>query len=251
MVAEHAAGSGRRAGVVDACAVAVSVARVSGAGVTMMTPTGFGRVVCFTDEISAGVEELQVTFGEGPCRDAHDSRGPVLSADLQDGESMRRWPLFAPAAREIGAAALYAFPLRMGGVRLGVLDLYHKEPRTLGRRELGDALLLADAATLLLGGLDGPYADDEADHAADEVAHAGRPLRGLEGYRAEIDQAAGMISVQLAVGIEEAFVRLRAHAYAQGRSLTDVARDVVARRLRFTHDLGAGRDGPDRPDRWV
>jgi hypothetical protein len=35
-------------------------------------------------------------------------------------------------------------------------------------------------------------------------------------------------------------VRLRAYAYANDRRLRDVARDVVARRLRF---------GPERPDR--
>ncbi|WP_341533603.1 ANTAR domain-containing protein [Streptomyces cinnamoneus] len=65
------------------------------------------------------------------------------------------------------------------------------------------------------------------------------PDRGFEDlgtYRAEIDQASGMLTVQLGVGIEEAFVRLRAYAYAQGRRLADVAADVVARRLRFSPD---------------
>ncbi|WP_251018145.1 ANTAR domain-containing protein [Streptomyces sp. ISL-1] len=51
--------------------------------------------------------------------------------------------------------------------------------------------------------------------------------------RAEIDQATGILTVQLGVGIEEAFVRLRAYAYAQGRRLAEVAADVVARRLSF------------------
>ena len=52
-----------------------------------------------------------------------------------------------------------------------------------------------------------------------------------------------MITVQLERGIEEAFVRLRAYAYARDRGLTDVARDVVARRLRFTPDPPADRAG--------
>ena len=52
-----------------------------------------------------------------------------------------------------------------------------------------------------------------------------------------------MVSAQLGVAIGEAFVRLRAYAYAQDRRLSDVARDIVARRLRLTPDgdLAPGR----------
>jgi ANTAR domain/GAF domain len=239
MVAEHAASRGRRVGVVDACAVAVTAARVSGAGLTVMTRTDSGRVVCVTDRVSARVEELQLTLGEGPCVDAYASRAPVLSADLRGREALQRWPTFAPAAKEIGAAAVYAFPLQMGAVRLGVMDLYHGEPRSLESAELRDVLVLADTATLLLLGRDGTGRDADLEDAA------GGPLDAREGYRAEIDQATGMVSVQLSVGVEEAFIRLRAHAYAQDRRLTDVARDVVARRLRFSTDSTAERDGDD------
>jgi hypothetical protein len=232
MVAEHAARRGRTAGVADACEVAVTAAGVSGAGLTMMTRTDSGRVVCVTDEVSARVEELQLTFGEGPCMDAHTSRGPVLSTDLRADEALRRWPAFAPAASEAGAAAIYAFPLQLGAVRLGVLDLYHDEPRSLESGELRDALMLADTATLLLAGRDA--------RPRDETEIQDGPLSAGEGYTAEVDQATGMISVQLDVAIEEAFVRLRAHAYAQDRSLSDVARDVVARRLRFRREQDDG-----------
>ncbi len=239
MVAEHAAGRGRPAGVMDACAVAVSAARVSGAGLTMMTRSDAGRVVCVTDEVSATVEELQLTYGEGPCQDAYASRGPVLSADLRAAEAQRRWPAFAPAASAAGAAAIYAFPLQLGAIRLGVLDLYHDEPRPLESAELRDALVLADTATLLLVGRDARREDDGGLPAG--------PLSTPGGYRAEIDQASGMISVQLEVDIEEAFVRLRGHAYAHDRSLSAVARDVVAHRLRFRrdHDVGGARDAGD------
>jgi ANTAR domain/GAF domain len=236
MVAEHAAGRGRRAGVADACAVAVAAARVSGAGLTVMTPADSGRVLCVTDDISARIEELQLTFGEGPCMDAYTSGSPVLTADLGSSEAFRRWPAFAPAAREVGAAAVYAFPLQMGAARVGVMDLYHVQPRSLESGELRDALLLADTTTLLLVGREAA----SLDHPDPAVAGL---LSEREGYRAEIDQATGMISVQLSVGIDEAFVRLRAYAYARDRSLTDVARDVVARRLRFTPDLPADLGG--------
>jgi hypothetical protein len=239
LVAERAATRGRPASVADACAAAVTAAGVSGAGLTVMTRTDSGRVVCVTDDVSARVEELQLTLGEGPCVDAYSTGAPVLSADLADRDVLRRWPAFAPAAKHVGAAAIYAFPLQMGAVRLGVMDLYRREPRSLASGELRDALVLAETATLLLLGREAADPDD-----ASEVQ--GGLLGEREGYRAEIDQATGMVSVQLGVGVEEAFLRLRAHAYAQDRALTDVARDVVGRRLRFPPDSATG--STDEPD---
>ena len=50
-----------------------------------------------------------------------------------------------------------------------------------------------------------------------------------------------MLTVQLGVPVKEAFARLRAYAYAQDRRLADVARDIVARRLRLQGD--PGREG--------
>jgi hypothetical protein len=238
MVAEHAAGRGRRVGVADACAVAVTAARVSGAGLTVMTRSDSGRVVCVTDDVSARVEELQLTFGEGPCVDAYASRAPVLSPDLRARGTLQRWPAFARAAKEVGAAAVYAFPLQIGAVRLGVMDLYHREPRSLGSGELRDALVLADTAAMLLLGRETNHEDSFGEASAGLLSER-------EGYRAEIDQATGMVSVQLGVHIEEAFVRLRAYAYAEDRSLTDVARDVVARRLRFSTDPDGEPGGDD------
>jgi len=234
MVAEHAYERGQGVGVADACAVAVKATRVSGAGLTMMTRGDSSRVVCVTDAVSAKVEELQLTYGEGPCMDAYATRSPVLFPDLGAVEATRRWPAFAPAASRIGAAAVFAFPLQLGTVRLGVMDLYHSEPRHLGSGELRDALLLAETATLLLVGRDQAATED-----SEAGAHADL-LSEREGYRAEIDQATGMVSVQLEVSIDDAFARLRAYAYAGDRSLTDVARDVVARRLRFSPDTTAG-----------
>jgi AmiR/NasT family two-component response regulator len=62
----------------------------------------------------------------------------------------------------------------------------------------------------------------------------------LAVHRAEIDQATGMLTVQLGVSAAEAFARLRAYAYAQDRRLAEVAGDIVARRLRLSPDLPGG-----------
>jgi len=84
-----------------------------------------------TDEVSEQLAELHLTLGEGPCLDAAASGGPVLASDLAGGESGRRWPVFALAARQAGAAAIFAFPLRIGAIRAGVLGLYRAVVLTL------------------------------------------------------------------------------------------------------------------------
>jgi hypothetical protein len=47
-----------------------------------------------------------------------------------------------------------------------------------------------------------------------------------------------MVMVQLGVTLVEALARIRAHAFAENLRLTDVARDIVGRKIRL------GRDEP-------
>jgi hypothetical protein len=113
--------------------------------------------------------------------------------------------------------------------------------RGLTGRQLGDCLLLADAATtmLLLNGHGGDTAGAAGGDGGGAVP--GWLAPDLAVYRAEVDQATGMLTVQLGgVTAAEAFVRLRAYAYAQDRRLADVASDIVARRLRLTSDPPPG-----------
>jgi hypothetical protein len=51
--------------------------------------------------------------------------------------------------------------------------------------------------------------------------------------RIVIHQATGMIAAQLDDTTANALARLRAAAFASGRSIYDIARDVVERRVRF------------------
>ncbi|MFF4352837.1 ANTAR domain-containing protein [Streptomyces sp. NPDC001530] len=229
LVAEQAARRGARVGVVDVCTAAVAALPVGGAGLSAMSRAVASHPLCSTDTVSEQLEELQLTLGEGPCVEAFTHGSAVLAPDLLAGQLQDRWAVFADAALEAGARAVFALPLQMGAISPGVLDLYADVPTVLDAEELADALAFADLATLLL-----------LDARIDETgAPAGAPVpeRGFEdlgGYRAEINQATGMLTVQLGVGIDEAFVRLRAHAFMQGRRLADVAADVVARRLRFS-----------------
>ena len=51
-----------------------------------------------------------------------------------------------------------------------------------------------------------------------------------------VHQTAGMVAARLHVSVGRALIRLRAHAFGCGRPVTAVARDVVARQLRFGPD---------------
>jgi ANTAR domain len=236
LVAQRAATRGAGASVADVCAVAAVA--VSGAALTAASPVRAGHVICVTDEVSERLEELQLTLGEGPRAEAYASGGPVLASDLTDAETMRRWPAFAAAACRAGAAAIFTFPLQIGAIRAGVLSLYRTRPGPLTTDELGDALIFADTAVLLL--LDGQAR--AAGNTGTPAGLGGQP-EDLALRRAEIDQATGMLTEQLGAGIEDAFVRLRAYAYAHDRRITDVARDIVARRLRLHPDPVPPGDG--------
>ncbi len=233
-VAAHAAGQSRRVSVADVCAVAVSSAQLSGAWLVAARGGDPDFVMSVTDPVGEQLAELQLMLGEGPCHDVLASAAPVLAADLDDAETGRRWPAFIPAARELGAGAVFAFPLIVGAIRAGVLGLYRGSPGPLPDRQLGDLLILADAATvMLLGSADGDHQDGDGDGAwLDGQA------RDLAVHRAEIDQATGMLTIQLGVPAAAAFARLRAYAYSQDQRLADVAGDIVARRLRLHRDQG-------------
>ncbi len=238
LVAGQAASRGGRVSAGDVCAAAVAAVEVSGAWLIAARGAEAGHLMRVTDEVSELLAELQLTLGEGPGPDAVASGGPVLASDLDEEEAVRRWPAFAPAACQAGAAAIFVFPLQVGAIRAGVMGLYRERPGSLSAFQLGDALVFADTATLLL--LD---AQDQTEGEAAAGSGPGGQPPDLALHRAEIDQATGMLTEQLGVGIAEAFIRLRAYAYAHDRGLSDLARDIVARRLRLSPDRDPRQDG--------
>lgn len=233
-LAAHAAARGARVSIADVCAVAAESVQPGGAWVAAARNGEPDFIMFVTDPVCERLSELQLTLGEGPCHDALASAAPVLIADLGDAELGRRWPAFTLEACGYGAEAIFAFPLAVGAIRAGVMGLYRHSAGPLASGQLGDLLILSDAATLLL-----------LDAADDRTAAAGGDGDGgwLDGqspdlalHRAEIDQATGMLTVQLGVTVTEAFARLRAYAYLEERRLADVASDIVARRLRLPQD---------------
>jgi hypothetical protein len=213
-------GSTLPSALVAQCAGALPV---KGVGLALMTERGPAGTVAATDGAALTLEDLQFTLGEGPCVDASQSGRPVLQPDLAV-TAPGRWPAFADGALNAGVAAVFAFPLRVGAIRVGVLDLYRETPGTLSPGDLREALWFADAATLLLLYLQTRAAGDDFSAAAVTVLDD----------RAEVHQATGIVSVQARVGLAEALVLLRARAYAEQRPVSDVARDVLAGRADFS-----------------
>ncbi|WP_203755447.1 GAF and ANTAR domain-containing protein [Actinoplanes cyaneus] len=207
------------------CAAATQSLQASGAGISVMTENGTRGVYAASDPLTERMEELQFVLGEGPCWDAFALRRPVLVPDL-GSESPGRWPMYLPTAWDGGIRAVFSFPLQMGAVRLGVLDVFRKRPGSLISAELGTALAFAEVTTTAL--LD-QHEDATTGGFGDVLADAG-------DYRAQMFQAQGMVMVQLGVSLGEAMVQMRAYAFAHGRRLEEVAHDVVARRLQFDRD---------------
>jgi ANTAR domain/GAF domain len=243
-IAGHAASRGADMSVADVCGGAMRALAITGAWVTAGEPGGSSHFICVTGAASEQLAELQLTLGEGPCIDVLRSGSPVLVPDLAAAHAHRSWPAFAAEARAAGAAAIFALPFRLGtaGVSAGVLAAYRDSPGPLTEPELQDGLILADAAaTLLLTSQRNPPGHQPAG------AGPGGQSPDLAMHRSQIDQATGMISEQLRVSMPEAFARLRGHAYAQHRSLSEVARDVVTRQLRLSADPDLCGEDPAQP----
>ena len=229
LVAERAGIQGVTVSAGHACEVAAAVAGVDGGWLSMMSDPARRVLIHATGQRAAELEELQFTLGEGPCTDAFRSGSPVLVADLAARGWREWWPGFTPAGVAAGAAALFAFPLVQGAIRVGVLGLYRATPGSLSPGALSDVLVCADVALLLLlnsrAGLDGG-----GDGFAED---------GWSDDHARVYQATGMLSAQRGVGLEAALALLRAYAFSHDLTLDEVASAVVARRLRLDSD-GAG-----------
>ena len=177
-------GQGSGARLVGAC---VSALDVTGAGIMIMFDGGYRGTLGSSDATMGVVEDLQFTLGEGPCLDSYRLGRPVFEPSLADPITPR-WPSFTPPALEAGVHAIFGFPLQVGAIRLGALDVYLDRPGDLSKQQLADALVMADVVTheileLQAGAPPDALASelDTADNLqggrAPGIGHARRPAR--------------------------------------------------------------------------
>ncbi|MHA7294337.1 GAF domain-containing protein [Arthrobacter sp. HLT1-21] len=200
---------------------------VTGASVSVFGGSMNATLLHATDPVAARLDELQFDLGEGPRWEALRTRLPVLLPDLQSADH-HLWPVFGKALAETGAAALYVFPLAVGTIDIGVVELYRTSPWTLTLSDQVTASTLADQTswTVLRQLLNDSAGTDDGS----SPGHA-------YPSRREIHQATGMVLVQATLPAADALLLLRAHAFANGRTLTETAQDVVARELDFSSTI--------------
>ena len=154
-------------------------------------------------------QDLEYTLGEGPARDATASDAAIL----ERGQGLQtRWRHYGPAVRQIGVEAVAAVPLPWSAGYLGALTVF--DPA----RDLAMGSLRAVARDLAVVVLN---------------ADAQPALLAMGDHRAQVHQAAGIVSVQCGCGVAEALLLLKAYSYAHGEGIASVAARVLHRELRF------------------
>ena len=206
------------------CAVCARTTDLDGAGLSRIHADRH-EVLAVSSRDAEAIEEIQVALAEGPCLDAVARARPALEPDLASADARARWPRFTVAAIEQGIAAVFAFPLLQRGAAVGALDVYSRAPGALRTEAYEDAVVLADLASLAVARFD----------SSPGIAAAGIAAEATEpwAFPAVVHQASGMIAEQLGVDVDEALLRLRAWGFVSGAAVSDLARDVVARRVRI------------------
>jgi hypothetical protein len=193
------------------CDASRMLAGGQGGSISINSDDNAGRVtLAATDDVAAQLESLQDVLGEGPCREAYRQDEPIVT-DLDDAVSTL-WPEFTRSALETaGDVTIHCFPMRSTGRPFGVYSIYTY-----------DELSEPDDVVQFL-----------ADAVGAAVLSSAPDAGGMWTTRSVVYEATGMVAVQLRVSPEDALAMLRAHAFAHGTTLNEIAEDVVARRLGF------------------
>jgi len=202
------------------CRVCCDLLPITIASVVLMGDHGVEGITGASDPLAAAIQNEEMTIGEGPATEARRQGRPVLVPDLRDVAN--DWPQFVRAVEPLGLGAIYAIPLRIGAVDLGVLVFGAAARRALTHQELADCFLVGDLVARWVLDLQAGVTSESLAWALD-----------ASDSRTAVHQATGMIAAQLNLGVAEALVRLRANAFATNRPIDQVAAEVVAGRRRF------------------
>ncbi|GGF42184.1 ANTAR domain-containing protein [Subtercola lobariae] len=204
--------------LVNACAIETPA---TGTSLTWSSPGAVPLTVAATAGVAAAMEQLSFTLGEGPQVSCAATDRIIFRPYLADGAG--EWAGLTPEALRLGVRAVFAFPLRLGAISLGVLTIYQDAAGALTEPQLGVALAYVAAATALL--LQAPGNDDGSLPPVLEDPFA---------LQAEVHQATGMIAAQQGIDLGSALSLLRAHAYTHSEPVSKIARDVVTLTLRIS-----------------
>ncbi|MGW7066716.1 ANTAR domain-containing protein [Streptomyces sp. NPDC054855] len=195
-------------------------------GLALLLSSGGRRaeLVQSCGERTSALEDLQQVQGQGPSLDAAQFGNLLLLPDVSDSLSFsaERWPGLPGAIEALGIRAVFSFPLRIGVIALGALTGHRATPGPMSTAQLTDAFGLADTISQIT----------IATAAQTDLPHT--PLLDEPGLHfAEVHQATGMVAAQLGIGVDHALIRLRGYAFSHDLPLLEVAREVLALRLRL------------------
>lgn len=206
------------------CAACVELLDVDGAAISLIRDGATQGTFGSSGRLSRTLDELQYTYGEGPCLDAVAGNRLVSAEDL-DAPYERRWPALVEALLAHGIRSVFAVPVTVASTAIGALDLYRHRSGPLDGDAMTGSLWAAGLASLpLLGLMDGAV---DWQQAADD----GGPHQLASLERVEVYQATGVLISAFGVSAADAVARLRAHAVASGLTASEVAYRVLDRSL--------------------
>ncbi|OZD47332.1 hypothetical protein CH252_20830 [Rhodococcus sp. 06-1477-1B] len=201
------------------CAWFVSTLPVQHAAISTLGEPFELSMVDASDEVATELEHTQLDLGVGPCWQAKASGVPVLVHDLRQGSELS-WPALLTAAESHGVRSTYAFPMAVGAIDVGVVDLYSTTTHALTSNEVQNAWAMADVAAVRV-----------VDQVLSELS---TPPPQERSPKRSLHQATGMVMAQLGVPSDDALVVIRAHAFATGTSIPDVAEAIIRRDIDFS-----------------
>jgi GAF domain-containing protein len=196
----------------------VEILRAEAAGVMLADPRGGLRLIASSDERMRLLELFELQGAQGPCLDAFSS-GRAVQAGAAD--SRARWPAFAPRASGAGFQLMCAVPLRVRAHVIGALNLFRGSDQPFTGPEMEIAQAMAEMAAIGL----------IQERALRERSLLTEQLQAALNSRVVIEQAKGMLAEYLTITVDDAFTLLRNHARNHNRKLSEVATDVVDRKI--------------------
>jgi transcriptional regulator with GAF, ATPase, and Fis domain len=206
----------------------VEIIGAEAASVMLANGRGELRLVASSEERMQLLELFEIQSAQGPCLDAF---GTGHAVQASGAECSARWPVFAPRASAAGFHALCAVPMRAHTDIIGALNLFRGSDQPFSDAELEIARAMAQVATIAL----------IQERAIRERSILAEQLQAALRSRIVIEQAKGMLAEHLSTTVDEAFQLLNKYARDRNRRLTEVARDVVDRKI--PHDALAKRPG--------
>ena len=196
----------------------VEILRAAAAGVMLADARGRLRLIASSDERMRLLELFEIQGAQGPCLDAFSS-GRALQASAAD--SRVRWPVFAPQASGAGFQTMCAVPLRARTEVIGALNLFRGDDEPFTGTEMEIAQAMAEMAAI---GLIHERALRERNMLVGQ-------LQAALNSRVVIEQAKGILAEYLTITVDEAFTLLRIYARDHNLKLSEIAADVVNRKI--------------------